>query len=75
MNEKQQRLVAILAEVAQVDAASVKPEQHLKNDLRLDSAQALELLATIEDEFDMEIDEVAASKIATVKDVLDFADA
>ena len=73
MNEQQKRIIEILAEVVQAPVDTIKPEQDLKSDLELDSAQALELLATIEDEFDREISEVEAAKVKTVQDILNFA--
>lgn len=73
MNSKQQRILEILAEVVQVRPETIEPDHDLKSDLELDSAQALELLATIEDEFDREISEVEAAKVKTVQDILNFA--
>ena len=70
MNEKQQKVIEILAEVSGTPVESITPERHLKNDLKLDSAQALDLLATVEDDLGVEIDELTAAKLETVKDVL-----
>ena len=63
----------ILAEVLQRSADGFSPEQRLKEDLQLDSYQALDLLATIEEEFDVEISEVEAARVETVQDVLELA--
>ena len=73
MNEKQQQLLEILAAVTQRPADAWKHEHELKGDRELDSAQTLELLSEIEDAFDMEISEVAAAKVKTVGDLLEFA--
>ena len=51
----------------------IKPEHDLRTDIELDSAQTLELLCEIEDTFGVDIDEVAAAKVQTVKDLLEFA--
>lgn len=75
MNEKQTQVLEILAEVLERPASELKPEQHLKDDLEMDSAQSLELLSEIEDRFEIEIDEISAAKAVTVGDVLALAEA
>lgn len=72
MNEKQRRIVEILAEVLSVSPETIRPEQRLKGDLHLDSAQGLELLSAIEDEFGVDISEVEAARVETVQDLLAF---
>ena len=67
-----QRVLQILARVTRRDPATIKPEQDLAGDLDVGSAQALELLATLEDELGIEINEVAAAKLRTVRDVLAY---
>ena len=74
MNEKQTRVVEILAEVLQVQPDAIQPGQDLKADLNIDSAQTLELLSNIEDEFEVEISEVDAAKVSTVQDILDLTE-
>lgn len=70
MSDKREQLFQILAEIAERPASDFSPEQKLRDDLELDSTQAMELLATIEDDFDVEIDELEASKFETVGDLL-----
>lgn len=70
MNEKQQRVLEILSEVARKPVSELKPEHRLKDDLELDSTQGMELLATMEDEFELEIDEVEAARLQSVADLL-----
>lgn len=70
MSDKQEKLFQILAEVTQRPTSDFKAEQKLRDDLELDSTQALELLSTIEDDFDIEIDEIEAAKFETVGDLL-----
>jgi acyl carrier protein len=66
------RVYEILARVTRRDRTTIKPEQDLASDLDVGSAQALELLATLEDELHIEISEVEAAKLRKVKDVLTF---
>lgn len=68
----EQRVLQILARVTRRDPATIKPEQDLAGDLDVGSAQALELLATLEDELGIEINEVDAAKLRTVRDVLAY---
>ena len=46
--------------------------QQSKKDLGADSLDVVELVMLIEDEFEMEIDDKVASKIATVQDALNY---
>lgn len=66
------RVYQILSRVTRRDRSTIKPEQDLASDLDIGSAQALELLATLEDELGIEISEVDAAKLRTVKDVLAY---
>ena len=75
MNEKQQRVIDILADVTKKPAGDLQPSLHLRDDLQLDSAQSLELLSEIEEAFDVEIDEVTAAKVETVQQLLDLVPA
>ncbi|MBL4846637.1 MAG: acyl carrier protein [Planctomycetes bacterium] len=70
MSDKRQKLFEILAQVAERPITELSLEQKLKDDLELDSTQALDLLSTIEEEFDIEIDEMEAAKFETVADLL-----
>ena len=73
MNEQQQKILNILSIVIDRPVETIKPEHDLRTDIELDSAQTLELLCEIEEAFDVDIDEVAAAKVKTVKDLLEFA--
>lgn len=66
------RVLAILARVVRRDASTLKPTQDLASDLDVNSASALELLSTLEEELSIEISEVEAAKLRTVGDVLAF---
>jgi acyl carrier protein len=66
------RVYEILSRVTRRERSTLKPEQDLAADLDIGSAQALELLATLEDELGIEISEVDAAKLRTVKDVLAY---
>lgn len=52
--------------------STVKQEDHLFNDIGMDSLDAVEFLMAIEDEYDLELEDSVAEKAKTVKDVVDF---
>ncbi|MGE0707285.1 MAG: acyl carrier protein [Planctomycetota bacterium] len=73
-DDKQQRVLEILAEVVRRPVGELRPDMKLKDDLELDSAQSLEFLCEVEEAFGVEIDEVAAAKVETIQDVLAFTE-
>jgi acyl carrier protein len=70
MNERDTQVLAIVARVAKCDAASLKPEQKLVADLKIDSPKALELMCDLEEELKIEVPEDAVARIETVGDIL-----
>lgn len=66
------RLQIIVGKQLGIDVGKVKPEADFGKELGADSLDVVELVMAIEDEFDMEIDDKAASQIATVQDALDY---
>lgn len=71
-DDPEAKTLAVLARVARRPAAQLEPKHDLKADLDIGSAEALELLATLEDTLGVEISEVEAAKMRTVGDVLAF---
>lgn len=66
-----ERLCNILAEQFGVEPETIKPETTFVEDLGADSLDLVELMMSIEEEFDIgEISEQDAAKIKTVNDVL-----
>ncbi|PYZ97986.1 MULTISPECIES: acyl carrier protein [Alteribacter] len=68
------RIAKIVSERLGVDEAEVKPEATFKEDLGADSLDVVELVMELEDEFDLEISDEDAEKIATVGDVITYID-
>lgn len=66
------RGLAVLATVAGVEAARLRPEQNLVGDLGIDSVKALQLVMRLEDELGIEIPDDAAARMDTVGDVLAY---
>ena len=67
-----EKVRSIVAEQLSVDAAEVKPESNVQNDLGADSLDTVELVMALEEAFDVEIPDEAAEGIATVGDAVKF---
>jgi len=67
-----EKLKKIVAEQLDVEEEDVKMESSFQNDLDADSLDVVELIMAIEDEFDLEIPDEEAEKIATVKNAVDY---
>lgn len=63
-----EKIKGIIVEQLGVDAAEVTPEASFIDDLGADSLDTVELVMAFEEEFDIEIPDEIAEKIATVKD-------
>jgi len=62
----------IIAEKLSVDINDIVPEASFVDDLGADSLDLVELIMSMEEEFDIEISDEEAEKLVTVKDVLDY---
>ncbi|WP_280769021.1 acyl carrier protein [Salipaludibacillus daqingensis] len=67
-----ERITKIVSERLGVDETEVKKEATFKEDLGADSLDVVELVMELEDEFDLEISDEDAEKIATVGDVIEY---
>lgn len=72
MEDNLTRLQNIVAKQLGIDASKVRPEADFEKELGADSLDVVELVMAIENEFEMEIEDEAASQIATVQDILDY---
>jgi acyl carrier protein len=71
----QDKVKKIIAEKLSVDLEELVPEASFVDDLGADSLDLVELIMSMEEEFDIEISDEEAEKLATVKDVFDYIDA
>ena len=62
----------VIAEKLKIGIEDVIPEAHFIKDLGANSLDIVELVMSMEDMFDIEIEDEQAEKLMTVKDVLDF---
>ncbi len=62
----------IIVEEINCAPEKVTPEARLKDDLGADSIDAVQIVMDLEDKFSISIDEDDATKILTVKDIVDY---
>lgn len=62
----------IIAEKLNVDISDVVPQASLIDDLGADSLAIVELIMTMEEEFDIEVPDEDAEKLATVQKAIDY---
>jgi acyl carrier protein len=62
----------IIAEKLSVDLEEVVPEASFVDDLGADSLDLVELIMSMEEEFDTDISDEDAEKILTVQDAIDY---
>ena len=67
-----ERVTKIVVDSLNVEESEVKLEASFKEDLGADSLDVVELVMELEDEFDMEISDEDAEKIATVGDAVNY---
>ncbi|MDA8402709.1 MAG: acyl carrier protein [Desulfosalsimonadaceae bacterium] len=62
----------LIAEKLNVDIGDVVPQASLIDDLGADSLAIVELIMTMEEEFDIEVPDEDAEKLATVQKAIDY---
>ena len=74
MNEQEifEKVKVIVVEQLGVEEEKVTKEATFVDDLAADSLDIVELVLSIEEEFDIEIDDSEAEKIVTIGDVVEY---
>lgn len=67
-----ERIVEIIAEQLHVEADAIKMETDFKADLGADSLDLFELVSTLEDEYNVEIEADELENLTTVKAVIEY---
>ena len=67
-----EKVVAILGEQFDVDESSISLDTSIADDLNADSLDVVDLIMSIEDEFDIEVPDEAIESIKTVNDLVKF---
>jgi len=66
------KITKIISEKLDVDKNEVVPKASLVDDLGADSLDLVELVMTMEEEFDIEISDEEAEKLVTVQNAIDY---
>lgn len=75
MADTLERVKKIIVDRLGVEESVITLESNFKEDLDADSLDVVELVMELEDEFDLEISDEDAEKIATVGDVVNYISA
>ena len=75
MSSIDERVAKMVAEQLGVKEADVKSSSSFVEDLGADSLDTVELIMALEEEFDTEIPDEDAEKIATVQNAIDYINA
>ena len=67
-----EKLQEILAAQFDIDPETVTPETDIQEDLNADSLDVVDLIMSIEDEFEIEIPDTAVDDVKTVGDLVKF---
>ncbi len=62
----EERVKAVTGRLLEIDPATIKNEANFSADLGAESIQSIELVASFEEEFDIEMEEEAALSVDTV---------
>ncbi len=68
----EEKVKEIIVDQLGVDEKQLNPEAFFIDDLGADSLDTVELVMALEEEFDVEIPDEDAEKIATVQDAIDY---
>jgi acyl carrier protein len=71
----EEKVRKIIAEKLSVDLEEVVPEASFVDDLGADSLDLVELIMSMEEEFDTDISDEDAEKIITVQDAINYVQA
>jgi len=68
----EERIKQIIAEKLEISMQQITDDAKFIDDLGADSLDVVELIMTLEDEFEIEISDEEAEKIVTVRNAIDF---
>ena len=68
----EEKLKEVLLEILDVEEEDITPTAHLINDLGASSVDLVEIVAGVENEFDIDISDKDAQKIRTVQALIDY---
>lgn len=69
-----EKVIAILSDQFDVDETTITPDTLIADDLGADSLDVVDLVMSIEDEFEIEVPDEAIEGIKTVSDIVKFVE-
>jgi acyl carrier protein len=72
MDEIENKIKSIIGKQLGIKIEDIHNESRFVHDIKGDSLDTVEILLTIEDEFNIEVDEQTAESVETVQMVIDF---
>ena len=67
-----EKILQMIGEQFNVDVDDLHEDTSFVDDLNADSIELVELVMSIEDEFDIQVEDEALEKLQTIGDVLDY---
>ena len=68
------RILQIIAEQFNIDEDDLTEDMNFQDDLNADSIELVELVMTIEEEFETEVSEEDLEKLKTIGDVIEYVE-
>ena len=69
------KIKEVIADTVSIEEAEITLDADLKEDLGIDSLDAVEISIALEEAFDISIPQEELAKFVTVQDIVDFVDA
>ncbi|MCD6183966.1 MAG: acyl carrier protein [Thermovirga sp.] len=71
-NQNEEKIIEIITEIFEIPKDQVTRDKNFVNDFKAKSIKVIEMCATLEDEFNIEINMEDARKNATVGEAIDY---
>lgn len=72
MDEIEQKVIGIVAEEMRIDRAGISRSTRFHEDLSADSLDTIEMIMTVEEDFEISVDDADAEKLTTVGAAVDY---
>ena len=69
-----ERILEIIAEQFNMDVNELDEDMNFQDDLNADSIELVELIMSIEDELDVQVDDEKIEELKTIGDVLEYVE-
>ena len=70
-----EKIAALIADQLGIDVETIKPESRLIEDRKADSLDVVEMIMSMEDEFDIQITDEDLVTLKTIQDAVDYVNA